>query len=230
MCHEGLIAVTRHVHGTSFDDDAWELYDVIVETSKCVNHAEERLDVLRALTHRWWRGAEIFGVLPLDDRSIELFAPRLRDDSPRLLRRHYTYFPPVGPISTKAAAGIGGRSWDLSALIVRRAGQDVVIMATGNENAGVSVFVPDDYLVFDYNLSGEDHDLVSSEPVREGRCVLDVSFRRGTQEADVTLLLDGRDVGSLHLPSLMHIISSTGMSIDRDHDSSVSMRYHDVRL
>lgn len=227
MYHEGLKAVTRHVPGTNFDDDAWELYDVEIDPSECDNLAEERPEALRALIDRWWRDAERYGVLPLDDRSIELFAPRFRDDSPHPLSRHYTYLPPLSPIPPQAAAGIGGRSWDLSALVVRRAGEGGVIMATGNENAGASVFVQDDHLVFDYNIFGEHHELVSREPVPEGDCVLGVSFRRGAHDADVTLLLDGRDVGSLHLPFLMRIISSTGMSIGRDHGSPVSTRYHD---
>ncbi|HQT99838.1 MAG TPA: arylsulfatase [Acidimicrobiales bacterium] len=227
MYHEGLKAVTRHAPGTNFDDDDWELYDVNVDPSECHNLATQRPDALKYLIDLWWRDAERYGVLPLDDRSIELFAPRFRDNSPHPLSRHYAYFPPLSPIPPQAAAGIGGRSWDLSAIVERCAGQGGVIMATGNENAGASVFVHDEHLVFDYNIFGEHHELVSREPVPEGHCVLGVSFRRGAQDAVVTLTLDGREVGSLYLPFLMRIISSTGMSIGRDHGSPVSTRYRD---
>lgn len=227
MYHEGLKAVTRHAPGTNFDDDDWELYDVNDDPSECHNLATQRPDALKDLIDLWWRDAERYGVLPLDDRSIELFAPRFRDNSPHPLSRHYAYFPPLSPIPPQAAAGIGGRSWDLSAIVERCAGQGGVIMATGNENAGASVFVHDEHLVFDYNIFGEHHELVSREPVPEGHCVLGVSFRRGAQDAVVTLTLDGREVGSLYLPFLMRIISSTGMSIGRDHGSPVSTRYRD---
>jgi len=227
MYHEGFKAVTRHVYGVSFDDDDWELYDVEHDPSECHNLASQRPEKLSELIELWWKDAERFGALPLDDRGIELFAPRFREFSPHPASRHYTYLPPLSPIPPQAAAGIGGRSWDLEAQVVRAATQGGVIMATGNENAGASFFVQDDHLVFDYNIFGEHHVLVSNETLPEGACALGLSFRRGHRDAEVTLHVDGRDVGSLHLPFLMRIISSTGMSIGLDHGSPVSQRYVD---
>jgi len=227
MYHEGFKAVTRHVYGVRFDDDDWELYDVKNDPSECHNLASQRPEKLSELIELWWKDAERFGALPLDDRGIELFAPRFREFSPHPPSRHYTYLPPLSPIPPQAAAGIGGRSWDLEAQVVRAANQGGVIMATGNENAGASLFVQDDRLVFDYNIFGEHHVLVSNETLPEGACTLGLSFRRGHRDAEVTLRVDGRDVGSLHLPFLMRIISSTGMSIGLDHGSPVSERYVD---
>ncbi|HUY42240.1 MAG TPA: arylsulfatase [Acidimicrobiales bacterium] len=227
MYREGFKAVTRHVFGVSFDDDDWELYDVEHDPSECHNLASQQPQKLRELIDLWWKDAERYGVLPLDDRGIELFAPRFRELSPHPPSRHYTYLPPLSPIPPQAAAGIGGRSWDLDAHVVRAATQGGVIMATGNENAGASLFVQDDRLVFDYNIFGEHHVLVSNETLPEGACALGLSFRRGDRDAEVTLRVDGRDVGSLHLPFLMRIISSTGMSIGLDHGSPVSERYVD---
>lgn len=227
MYLDGLKAVTRHVPGVNFDDDVWELYDVERDPSECHDLSLERADDLAALIARWWQEADEFGVLPLDDRGVELFAPRFREFSPHPPSRHYTYLPPLSPVPPQAAAGIGGRSWDLEAHVVRAAGQGGVIMATGNENAGLSVFVQDDRLVFDYNIFGEHHVLESSEALPEGEVTLGVCFRRGRRDAEVTVLLDGRPSGTLHLPFLMRIISSTGMSIGRDHGSPVSQRYED---
>jgi hypothetical protein len=57
--------------------------------------------------------------------------------------------------------------------------------------------------------------------------VLGARFRRARRDADVTLTIDGRDVGSLHLPFVMRIFSTIAMGIGRDHGSPVSKRYVD---
>ncbi|MDE3009183.1 MAG: sulfatase-like hydrolase/transferase, partial [Acidobacteriota bacterium] len=227
LYHDGLKAVTRHVPGVDFDEDVWELYDVTRDPSECHDLSTTRPDELAALITRWWDEAERYGVLPLDDRTIELFAPRFREFSPHPLSRHYTYYPPLSPVPPQAAAGLGGRRWNLEARVERAAGQGGVILASGNENAGLSLFILDDRLVFDYNVFGEHLLLTSTEPVPVGDVVLGVSFQRTDRAAEVTLLVNGAASGSLHLPFVMRIISSTGMSIGRDHGSPVSTLYHD---
>jgi len=227
MYREGWKAVTRHFAGVAFDDDRWELYHVEVDASECDDLAATNPEMLSELIALWWAEAEQYGVLPLDDRGIELFGARYRDNSAHPLSRHYTYWPPLSPIPPQAAAGIGGRSWDLEAVIERPAGAGGVVMASGTENAGVSFFVQHDRLVFDYNIFNDHHVIESSEPVPVGRSVVGVRFRRGTNDADAELVIDGRVVGSGHLPLLMRIISSIGMSIGRDHGSPVSKRYSD---
>jgi len=227
MYCEGWKAVTRHVPGVSFDDDRWELYHVAIDASECHDLATSSPEKLAELVALWWREAEEFGVLPLDDRGIELFGARYRENSPHPLSRHYTYRPPLSPIPPQAAAGIGGRSWDLDATIDRPAGAGGVVMASGTENAGVSFFVQHDRLIFDYNIFNEHHIVESTEVVPTGPSVIGLRFRRGKNDADVELVIDGRVVGSGHLPFLMRIISSIGMSIGRDHGSPVSKRYRD---
>ncbi len=76
-------------------------------------------------------------------------------------------------------------------------------MAMGTENAGVSLFVQDNRLVFDYNVFMEHHVVESTAELPDGPSVLGVRYRRGQRDAQVTLLIDGNDVGSLHLPFLM---------------------------
>ncbi|HEY5103929.1 MAG TPA: arylsulfatase [Acidimicrobiales bacterium] len=225
MYEEGWKAVTRHVHGASFDDDKWELYNVEVDPSECHDLASEQPGKLKELIERWWNDAETYGALPLDDRGIELFGARFRDNSPHPTSRHYTYLPPISLVPPQAAAGIGGRSWDLDARVERAKGSGGVIMATGNENAGLSLFIHDDHLVFDYNIFGDHHVLTSNEKVPTGESTIGLQFRRGQSDAEVTLMMDGSEVGTKHLPFLMRIISSSGMSIGSDHASPVSTYY-----
>jgi arylsulfatase len=219
--------VTRHVHGASFDDDNWELYHVAEDPSECRNLAATNPEKLVELIDLWWREAKEYGVLPLDDRGLALFTSRAHEHSPHPISRHYAYLPPLDPISPSAAAGIGGRSWDLEARVERRRDQGGVILAMGTENAGVAIFVQDNRLVFDYNLFTDHYVLESTQEVPDGPSVLGVRFRRGQKDAAVTLTIDGRDAGSLDLPFVMRIFSTIAMGIGRDHGSPVSRRYVD---
>ena len=133
---DGWKAVTRHTPGVPFEDDTWELYHYDVDRSECHDLAAERPDLLAELVARWWVEAEDQGVLPLDDRSIELFFTRYRDRSVHPTDRRYTYFPPMAPLPAQVAPGMGGRGFDLAATIDRPAGAGGVLFATGTENSG----------------------------------------------------------------------------------------------
>src|SRR5664280_1108856 len=103
MGHRGIYAhgwkaITRHQPGVRFEDDEWELYHLTEDRSECHNLAAEMPDKVAALIQLWWREAEEYGVLPLDDRTIELFFTRYRDHSPHPVDRHYSYFPPTLPL------------------------------------------------------------------------------------------------------------------------------------
>jgi arylsulfatase len=224
--HDGWKAVTRHEAGTPFDDDVWELYHVAVDPSECTDLAGTQPDRLAALVERWWREAEAHGVLPLDDRMIELFGARFRDRSPHPADRRYVYRPPMAPLPSQAGAPMGGRSWSMTATVEEVA--DGVLFATGTENSGLSFFVHEGRLVFDYNAF-DDHTVVRSgasvatEATRLGVTFLRIPGRRAT----VRLTVDDDVVGAGEVPWVMGTISSVGASVGRDAGSPVSRLYDD---
>jgi arylsulfatase len=221
-------AVCRHERGADFETEPWELYDLSVDPSECVDLASAEPERLASMVALWWEEAERHGVLPLDERTIELFGARFRDRSPHPSSRRYVYRPPMSPMAAQAGAQIGGRSFDLVAVVVRSSPADEgVLYATGTENSGVSVFVQGDRLVCDYNAF-DDHVVVeSSVPVPVGVvCALGVSVRRtGSSSGSLTLSVDGVSCGSADLPLFMRMISSVGPSVGFDHGSAVSRRY-----
>ena len=225
---DGWKAVTRHPFGSSFDDDVWELYHVDEDISECRNLADEMPEKLEEMIELWWREAEEHGVLPLDDRTVELFGARYRDRSPHPANKHYSYRLPLSPVPAQVAAGISGRSWDMEAAIDRPKSAAGVLYATGTENSGVALFIIDDHLVFDYNCFGVHQIVDSSRRVPVGSSIVGLRFRRAAEgpTGTATLLIDGEDVGSVEIPFVMRIISSIGMSIGRDHGSQVSKRYN----
>ncbi len=244
ICRDGWKAVTRHTPGVPFDDDDWELYHVAVDRSECENLAAAEPGRLAGLVELWWEQAREHGVLPLDDRTIELFGARERgvadaariglaglaaartDHTPHPPDRHYVYRPPMSPMPAQAGARIGGRSWNLAATIDRPAGAGGVLFASGNQNSGLSVFIQGDRLVFDYNCFGEHHVAESTFEVPAGRSVVGVRFRRAPAGSGrATLVIDGKACGQVDVPFVMFIISSIGPSVGYDHGSPVSDRY-----
>ncbi len=223
---DGWKAVTRHTGGTPFDDDVWELYHVAEDFSECHDLAAAMPDKLDEMIALWWREAETHGVLPLDDRLIELFGARFQDRTAHPANRQYTYRPPMSPLPAQAAAALGGRGWDMTATIERTATDEGVLYASGTENAGFTFFVQDSRLVFDYNAFGAHTILVSDREVPVGAARLMVSVRRtGGRTGTVELFIDGEPCGAADLPLLMTVISSVGPSVGFDHGSAVSTRY-----
>lgn len=225
-------AVCRHLAGADYDAEdaagsgAWELYHLATDASECRDLAADQPERLAELIALWWSEAERHGVLPLDDRTVELFGARFRDHSPHRPSRRYVYRPPMSPLPGQAAAAIGGRSFDLTARLTRGTGDEGVLFATGTENSGFSVFIQSGRLVVDYNAF-DDHTVIESNlEVPVGECEITARFRRRSGTAGrVDLVIDGHDAGGADLGLYMKMISSVGPSIGHDHGSAVSPRY-----
>ena len=222
-------AVSRHQSGVDFEDDVWELYRLSEDMSECNDLATEMPDKLAELIQLWWSEAETNGVLPLDDRGFELFAPHLSDEGPHRLDRKYVYRPPMSPIPSQPSPSPGGRSWDMTATITGAAGDQGVIWATGSASSGISIFVQNNKLFIDYNSFDERTVLESNVPVPEGDCLLGVSLARNSRTTGtMSMTIDGQPAGSAELPFMMRMISSLGASVGMDFGSQVSLHYDDT--
>ena len=205
-----------------------QLYDIAADPSECTDLADDHPEKVAELIDLWFSEAERHGALPMDDRTIELFASRLDDHSPHPTTRRYIYRPPMTRIASAASPSPGGRAFDLTARVTRTAGQDGVLWATGSASGGVSVFVQNDRLVVDYNAF-DDHTILESDvPLPEGDSSLSVSFRRNSRTTGtVQLAIDGEPCGEAELGFMMRMISSLGASVGFDQGSPVSERYAD---
>jgi len=219
-------AVTKHNAGDDFDTEPWELYELSADPSECNDLAGAEPDRLAELKDLWWAEADRHGVLPLDDRGFELFAAHLSDRSPHRLDRRYVYRPPMTPIAAQPSAGVGGRSFDLTARVTCADGDEGVLWATGNENSGCSIFVQDGRLVVDYNAFN-DHVIVESTlPVPAGDHTLGVHLERDSRTTGwIEVSIDGEVCGRGTIPFYMRMVSSVGSSVGEDHGSAVSARY-----
>lgn len=218
--------VTKHIPGTDFDTEPWELYRLSTDPSELHDLAAAEPDMLARVIDLWWQEAERNGVLPLDDRLLELFEPHLSEHSPHRPDRRYVYRPPMSPMPSQAAPALGGRSFDLTARVSIEAGDEGVLWATGTENSGFSVFVQNGRLVADYNAF-DDHTIVESEiEIPAGKSELNVRLgRNGATTGWCEVSINGEPCGRADLGLYMVMVSSIGSSLGRDYGSATSERY-----
>ena len=219
-------AVLKHQPGVNYEDEKWELYQLSVDASELNDLAESMPDKLAEMIDHWWEQAETHGVLPLDDRGVELFGARFRKNSPHPEDRRYVYRPPMSPLPGQASAPTGGRHVIMNAEVTHGASDEGVLYATGTQNSGISFFIQNKKLILDYNAFG-DHTVVESGiDIAPGAHRLTVILRRGeNRKGTVDLEIDGVNVATASLPLYMGMNSSVGPSIGFDHGSPVSTRY-----
>jgi arylsulfatase A-like enzyme len=221
----GWKAVTYHRWGEPFSDNEWELYHLDADFSECRNLAAEKPEKLREMIDLWWVEAGRRGVLPLDDRGLELFLiSRLRPGSPHA-RGQYIYYPPVSRIPSSAAPAFGMRDWLMTAEVERpKASDNGVLVANGTQNTGFSWYIKEEQMVFDGNIYTDHHVVRSEQKVPLGTSTLGVRFSRVDQKGIITLLINGMECGTMEMPSILRG-SSTGMSIGKDALSPVTNDY-----
>lgn len=219
-------AVLKHTPGVDYGTEKWELYHLASDRSECNDLAASQPDKLDELVALWWEQAEIHGVLPLDDRGVQLFGARFRKNSPHPEDRRYVYRPPMSPMPGQASAGLGGRNVDLYATVTFAPGDEGVLYATGTQNSGLSLFIQNNKLVLDYNAFGDHTILESPSDVPVGDHELRVVLRRTEGMAgNIALQIDGTSVAEASVPLYMRMMSSVGPSVGYDHGSPVSQRY-----
>jgi arylsulfatase A-like enzyme len=219
---DGWKATTYHRPGQPYDADEWALYHLDDDFSECHDRSADEPAKLAALVDCWWAEAGAMGVLPLDDRSIELFAMAPPVASPHA-RSVYEYRPPISHVPSDASPALGGRSWTVTAeVVVGDTPPTGVLYARGSANVGHTFFVGEDgVLHFDYNALGTHHRASAPVDLVPGRHTLTARFDRAGAGGMVTIGADGGDLASVEVPTLVRMLGSTGMDLGRDALSTV---------
>lgn len=222
---DGWKAVTRHKQGEPFENDRWMLYDTARDFAECEDLAEQHPEKLRELVQAWWAEAGRFNVLPLDDRSIELFVQRRPTaGGPRLRHR---YLPGTPHVERFAMPDVRNRSFRIAASVVRATTREEgVIVACGARTGGYALFVRANRLVFVYNRIGELQRVQSARELPAGECVLAVQFRKtGEHEGVATLFVNDEACGEAPVRLLPWRQSVYGMDVGADQGSTVCAEY-----
>lgn len=201
--HRGWKAVTYHPFMQppgSFEDDAWELYDLTTDPTETVDRSADEPDRLRSLIELWWREAERNQVLPLDDRPLSDMVLDRPDGPPE--RHTYTYYPGAAMVPEAVAVDVKNRSHAVRAHVVwpeDGAPSEGVLVAQGSILGGWTLFLREGRLIYVHNLSGYREDRVEAAlDLTPGPHVLGYAFTKQGHEnrGVIALFVDGEEVAS----------------------------------
>ena len=219
-------------------DYAWELYDVRTDFSQANNLAAQNPEKLAELQELFWREAEKYEVLPIDNSKVERLAVSNR---PSLTagRREFTFHQGLVRIPEGAAPDLKNRSYRIRAeLEVPEGGADGMLLTHGGRFSGYGLYVLSGKPVFHYNLAGvANYQIAGNETIGAGKHTVQVEFTYDGggmgKGGGVKLLLDGKQVGEgrvertlpfrLSLDETLDCGEDTGTSVCKDYE--VPFRY-----
>lgn len=219
----GWKAVTHHEKGVGYSDTEWELYHLDRDFSEVHNLAAEHPERLRELVELWWIEAGRYDVLPLDDRSVELFRSPPIPGSP-LSRERFDYFPPVSHIEPSVAPPIehAPRHRIRAKMSGKKRG---VIVAYGNASSGFVFYMDEGMLHYEYNAAGN---ISSVELKLPNEDVIEAEFEFEMHEdRSARGRLRANEVCSdwIDIPFALSFLALSGMDIGHNPLSPLSQRY-----
>jgi arylsulfatase len=208
--HDGWFAGTVHkapwegVPRHMLTEDVWELYHVDDDFSMARNLAAQNPAKLKELQALFTQEAIEHHVLPIDDRTIERFDPKVAG-RPDLMngRMELTVYPGMIYMTENAFINVKNASFDLEAQVdLKQDGSSGVLLAQGGRFGGWAFWVNQGKPVFSYNFLGlELYQVEGTRAVGAGKHSLKVAFdyngEGGARGAGgtATLFIDGEKVG-----------------------------------
>jgi arylsulfatase A-like enzyme len=237
--HEGWTAVTRHstpfVMGAelpAFDDDVWELYSPD-DWTQAHNITAEQPDKLAELQRLFLIEAAKYGVLPLDDRRVERFNSDLAGRPTLVKGNTQLLFGGMGRLSENSVLNLKNKSSAVTAeIVVPDGGASGVVIAQGGAFAGWALYLVDGKLTYCHNLLGLARPKIGAEstvPAGTHQVRMELAYDGGglAKGGDVTLYVDGEQVGKGRLNATVPMVYSADETCDvgSDTGSSVSDDY-----
>ncbi|MFM8172719.1 MAG: arylsulfatase [Pirellulaceae bacterium] len=207
--HDGWLAGT--VHKAPWEakprhpltEDTWELYHVDQDFSMSDNLAAAKPEKLKELQSLFTEEAIEHHVLPIDDRTIERFDPKVAG-RPDLMdgRTKLTVYPGMVYMSENAFINVKNASVDMVADVeVSGTRNHGVLLAQGGRFGGWSLWVDHGRPMYSYNFLGlEMFQVAGTEVMNEGKHTLKMSFDYDAAQGrgaggKVSLFIDGKKVG-----------------------------------
>lgn len=223
LWHDGWKAVTHHTKGTDYADSEWELYHLDNDFSEAHNLAEKRPDKLRELIEMWWVEAGRYNVLPLDDRSVELFRAPPVPGSPKA-RERFDYYPPVSHIEPSLAPPVEHAR--RHRIQVKMSGEKRgVIVAYGNSFSGFVLYADAGMLRYEYNAV----DRITAAEIRlptDDVVEAELTFEMNDdRSARGRLQVNGKAGDWFEIPHALSFLALSGMDIGSNPASPLSQNY-----
>jgi arylsulfatase A-like enzyme len=224
--HDGWKAVTLHLPRTDYREEHWSLYNLQDDFAELHDRSADEPERLAALQSRWHEEAERFNVLPLDDRTVELFG--LRRPGSDLDRSSFTFRLGTARIDRFAMPELRNRSWQITAEFA--VGDDVpegVLVAGGARTGGYSFFLQDGAAHFAFNRLGKVTTV--SAPLRFGvgeTATVAARFRKTGEYVGTIEIVQGDECSpAIELNTLPFRQTLFGLLIGSDEGSTVTDAY-----
>jgi len=229
--HKGWSAVTRHsipwvpTEMPAYDDDVWELY-APEDWTQAHDLATDQPDKLRELKRLFLIEAARYGVLPLDDRRFERFNPEIAGRPQLVHGKTQLLYQGMGRLSENSVLNVKNKSHAVTAEIdVPEGAGEGVLVAQGGAYAGWSLYLLGGRPTYCYNLFGlQRFKIAADEPVPAGEHQVRVEFAYDGgglgKGGEVTLYVDGQQVGAGRVESTVPAVFSADETLDLGRDSA----------
>lgn len=188
--------------------------------------AKEHPEMLAKLQQAFLGEAVKYKLLPLDDRRLELFNPRIAG-RPDLMfgRKELVLYEGMDGLLENDFIDIKGASFEIVADIeTGDKPANGVIVAQGGTFGGWSLYVKDGTPVYTYNYLGIDISTVtSSAKLPKGKSTVKLDFaladvKKWNSGGTATLFVNGKSVGSVKVPATEYALFSAdetaGVGVD----------------
>jgi arylsulfatase A-like enzyme len=229
--HKGWTAVTRHsipwllAESPPLDADVWELYGPD-DWTQAHDLAAEMPDKLADLQRLFLIEAARYNVLPLDDRRAERFNADLAG-RPQLVRgKSQLLFGGMGRLSENSMLVLKNKAHAVTTqIVVPEEAARGVIIAQGGAFGGWSLYLQDGRPAYCYNLFGLQRFKVHAEqamPSGEHQLRMEFAYDGGGlgKGGDVTLYVDGEQVGAGRVDATVPMLFSADETCDVGSDSA----------
>jgi len=135
-------------------DYKWELYNVSEDFSEANNLAAKDPAKLKELQDLFWKEAEKYNVLPIENGRVTRFDVNIRPSLTRG-RHEFTYYPGLVRIPEGAAPDTKNKSWQIKAEVnIPAGGAEGMLITHGGRFSGWGLYLLNGKPVFCYNLAG----------------------------------------------------------------------------
>ncbi len=225
LWYDGWKAVAFHHtnSGGNFDQDVWELYNLSADVSESHDLASMNPEKVKEMQERWWAEAGKYNVLPLDDRVGSRYPSVPKTGT-------FTYYPGAEKAMEPDIPDTHNSSYSITADVeIPQKGAEGVLFSIGGRFAGLSLYVQNSHLVYDYNFLGQKHyTITSKDRVPTGPSTLGFAFNKtGKYKGIGTLFINGKQEGQTPIAMTVPIRYSydEGLEIGRDPQTPVTENY-----
>lgn len=166
--HQGeWTAIVDHKRGDNYEEENWRLYHE-TDFSHVSDLSDQYPDVLRELEQSWWQEAQRLDFFPLDDRGlVDLLTAR--NPEGLLSREHIRLRPGQGHVPFPSGVTGTDRPLEVVCTLNGFTGKEEgVLVASGNENSGYTLYIKDGCLRFEHHFANKRLLIAPDNPIDHG--------------------------------------------------------------